>query len=498
MVPAIRSALDPGRPAAASSPSSPRIAVIGAGFAGIGAAVRLREAGFHDVTILERAGDVGGVWRDNTYPGCACDVQSHLYSLSFAPNPSWTRSYSSQPEIFAYLKRVAAARGVRPRFHHEVKALRWRDGAWHIETSRGAFVADVVVGAQGALSEPAVPSLPGIERFTGDVMHSARWNHDVDLRGRNVAVVGTGASAIQIIPAIAPLVGGLTVHQRTPPWIFPRNDRPISERRKRAYARAPVLQRMVRGAVSSMRGVLLAGFIDARAERLLRRLALRYLRASVKDPALRAKLTPGYAVGCKRILMSDDYYAALQRDNVELVVDGVSEVRERSIVDGAGVARDVDVIVLATGFRVTDPPMARTVFGRDGRTLKERWGDTPFAHVGTTIPGFPNFFLLQGPNTGLGHTSVLTMIEAQLDHVVDAVGHIAAHGAIEPTEEATARFLADVDNKMRGTVWVSGGCSSWYLDGSGRNSTLWPRSPRAFKKRAAFRGADYVCAGGAP
>jgi cation diffusion facilitator CzcD-associated flavoprotein CzcO len=479
-------------PQASSAGSSPRIAVIGAGFAGIGAAVKLRQAGFHDVTVLERAGDVGGVWRDNVYPGCACDVQSHLYSLSFAPNPSWTRAYSPQPEILDYLRRTARDFQVTPKFHHEVRDIRWQSGAWHIETAQhGTIEADVVVGAQGALSEPALPNIAGLEGFGGKVMHSARWDESYDITGKRVAIIGTGASAIQIIPHAAKAAAHLAVFQRTPPWVFPRNDHEIPAWRRRLFERSDLARRVMRAFIRGTRSLLLNGFVNARVERFLRGLAVKFLRASVRDRALRARLTPDYKLGCKRILLSDDYYPAMQRDNVTLVTDGIREITERGVVDASGVEHAVDCIVVATGFQITDPPFARHVVGRDGRTMKDFFGKSPRAHVGTTVPGFPNFFIMQGPNTGLGHTSVLEMIEGQLDHVVDAVAHIAAHGAIEPTQQALDQWLAEVDRDMKGTVWVEGGCSSWYLDETGRNSTIWPGSTTAYRKRARFVASDY-------
>ena len=480
-----------------------RIAIIGAGFAGIGAAVRLAQAGFRDVVILERAGDVGGVWRDNVYPGCACDVQSHLYSLSFALNPTWSRSFSPQPEILAYLKRVAVEHGVREkiRFGHDVRGARWVDGAWHIDvqTSAGAeeLVFDAIVGAQGGLSEPATPAIPGLSTFAGKVMHSARWDTQYDLRGKKVAVIGTGASAIQIVPAIQPLVDELVLFQRTPPWVFPRRDEAISENARRWFARVPALQWLVRAGIAALRELLLLAFLYPSAQRYMRKLATRYLERKIKDPVLRAKLTPSYAVGCKRILLSDNYLPALVKKNVHVVTEGIRAVGERSIVDNAGAEHAVDAIVLGTGFRVTDPPFAKHVVGKDGRTLAEVWNGSMKAHVGTTVHGFPSLFLLQGPNTGLGHTSVIQVIEIQIDHVVKALRHVARAGAaaLEPTMAAQDRFVADVDRAMPRTVWSTGGCASWYIDATGRNSTIWPGSIRAFRRRIAFRAADYALIG---
>ena len=474
-----------------------RVAIIGAGFGGIGAAIRLKQAGFHDVVILERAGDVGGVWRDNTYPGCACDVQSHLYSFSFAANPAWTRSYSRQQEIHAYLQRVADDFGVRPlvRFHHDVRSAAWRDGRWHIETSGGDVVADVLIGAQGALSDPIVPELPGLATFAGKTMHTARWDGAFDLAGKRVGVVGTGASAIQLVPAIQPVVATLTIFQRTPPWIVPRRDVPIGPRMRALFERLPFTQRVARTAIALQRDLLVFAFVHPRMERVVRAYARKHLKVSVPDRALRKRLTPSYAIGCKRILVSDDYLPALTQPNVELVTDAISRVDERGVVDATGRHHDVDVLIFGTGFHVTDPPIAKLVRGRDGRTLAETWNGSMRAHLGTSVHGFPNFFLMCGPNAGLGHSSVVVMMEAQLDHIVGALAHMRDRGvvALEPRREAQDAFVADVDRRMAGTVWTSGGCSSWYLDETGRNSTLWPGSTSSFRRRVArFDAREYL------
>jgi cation diffusion facilitator CzcD-associated flavoprotein CzcO len=479
-----------------------RVAIIGSGFSGLGAAIRLRREGFEDFLVFERAGEVGGTWRDNSYPGCACDVQSHLYSFSFAPNPGWTRNYSPQPEIWEYLRRCARDFGVLPhlRFRHEVREAAWDEAArlWRIETSRGVYEASILVMAAGALSEPALPPLRGLDSFEGRVFHSARWDHSYDLTGRRVAVVGTGASAVQFVPQIQPRVETLHVFQRTPPWIMPRRDHALGERRRRLYRRAPAAQKAARAAVYLMREFLVFGFRHLRLGRGLEWLARRHLEKSVPDAALRARLTPDYAVGCKRILASDDYLPALARPNVELVTAGIEEVRARSIVDAEGAERFVDAIILGTGFRVTDPTFARHVRGRGGRTLSEVWGGSPRAHLGTTVRGFPNLFILMGPNTGLGHTSVLYMIEAQIEHMVAALAHLRRSGAgvLEPRMEAQAAFVAEVERRMKGTVWVAGGCASWYLDSTGRNSTIWPDFTWRFRRRAArFDPEEYEVSG---
>ncbi len=474
------------------------IAIVGAGFGGLGLAARLKRAGVDDFAVLERAGDVGGVWRDNTYPGCACDVESHLYSFSFAPHPGWTREFSGQAEILDYLRDVTRRFGLQPhvRFRHALTGADWDAYVrrWRIETSAGPLTADVLVAALGALSEPAVPHLPGVERFTGVAFHSARWDHAHDLTGRAVAVVGTGASAVQFVPEIQPTAGRLTVYQRTAPWIVPRADRPLGENERRRLARFPLLQRLRRLRLFLARELTGLAFRNPALMRVARRRALRHLHAQVADPELRRKLTPGYEVGCKRILLANDYYPALTRPNVELVTAPITEVRERSVVTADGVERPADTIIYGTGFRVTDHPSGALVRGREGRSLADVLGPSPTAHLGTAFAGFPNFFMIQGPNTGLGHSSVVLMIEHQITHVVGAVRHMRRYGTatVEPRAEAQARFVAEVDARMRGTVWTSGGCKSWYLDRTGRNSTLWPGSIPAFGRRVArFRPSEY-------
>lgn len=468
-----------------------RIAIIGSGFGGLGTAIRLKQQGVEDFIIFERADEVGGVWRDNTYPGCACDVESHLYSFSFAPNPEWSHSFSRQTEIWDYLRRCAKDYGLAPhlRFGHEVREAVWQEDArrWRIETSRGTFEASVLVAAAGSLSDPAIPKLRGLENFKGRVFHSARWDHGFDLTGRRVAVVGTGASAIQFVPAIQPAVGKLHVFQRTAPWVVPRRDRPLDERERRMFRRFPVVQRARRAGVYLLREILGFAFRHPWAMRYFERIARRHLARAVADPVLRAKLTPDYTIGCKRILISNDYLPALTQPNVELVTAGIASVREHSIVSDDGVERPVEAIIFGTGFHVTDLPFAKHIRGRDGRTLSETWAGSPVAHVGTTVAGFPNLFLLQGPNTGLGHSSVIIMLEAQIEHVLSAVRYMRRRGlaAIEPRPEAQAAYVADIDRRMRGTVWTSGGCLSWYLDANGRNSTLWPKTTWGFRRRVA-------------
>ncbi|MFP5504059.1 MAG: flavin-containing monooxygenase [Candidatus Sericytochromatia bacterium] len=476
-----------------SRPSAPDvdIAIVGAGFAGIGMAIRLRQAGHRDFVVLERAGELGGTWRDNTYPGCACDVQSHLYSFSFAPNPNWSQLYSPQPEILAYLKGCAARYGVMPhlRFRHLVQEATWDENAgfWRLETSQGPLTARVLVAGQGPLSEPAIPKIPGLEDFAGAQFHSARWDHDFDLAGKRVAVVGTGASAIQFVPAIQPMVAQLHVFQRTPPWVLPRFDRPVTPIEQWLFQALPASQAIVRTAFYLYRELYVLGFRNPQIMALVEGAVRHHLARQVPDPVLRAKLTPDYAMGCKRILLSNDYLPALTRPNVEVVVEGIERIDRRGVVTSDGVLREVDAIIFGTGFQVTEQPFARHVRGRGGQTLAAAWGGSPVAYRGTTVSGFPNLFLLFGPNTGLGHSSVLLMLERQFDHVLDTLAAMRRRAAvaIEPTETAQADYVAELDKMMEGTVWVSAGCMSWYLDPTGRNSTLWPGLVTSFERMMA-------------
>lgn len=473
-----------------------QVAIIGSGFGGLGTAIRLKQEGIEDFIIFERAGDVGGTWRDNTYPGCACDVESHLYSFSFAPNPDWSRSFSPQPEIWSYLKRCAHDFGVLPhiRFHHAVRETMWDETAqhWRIETSKGSYTASVLVMAAGALSAPVVPHLPGLETFEGKAFHSARWDHDYDLAGRRVAVIGTGASAVQFVPKIQPEVGSLYLFQRTPPWIIPRSDRTLSEFEHRLFRRFPLAQRAARSSIYLFRELFLLPFRHRWLAGQVERVARRHLERSIPDAKLRAKLVPDYSIGCKRILISNDYLPSLMRPNVEVVTEGIAQVRSHSIVDCSGAERPVDAIIFGTGFQVTDPPLAGHVRGREGRTLSEVWAGSPQAHIGTTVAGFPNLFILLGPNTGLGHNSVVYMIEAQIEHLLAALEHMRRRvaSAIEPRPEAQTAFVADVQKRMKGTAWVAGRCMSWYLDSTGRNSTLWPDFSWRFRRRATHLNTD--------
>ena len=471
-------------------PEHHRIVIVGTGFSGLGMAIRLMQEGERDFVVLERNDEVGGTWHVNTYPGCACDVPSHLYSFSFAPNPAWSRTFSAQPEIGAYLKSTARERGVMQHVHcdTEVVEAAWDDDAqhWRIETSRGTLTADVLIAGMGGLSEPSIPKLPGLETFEGTTFHSATWNHEHDLTGERVAVIGTGASAIQFVPAIAPQVGHMDFFQRTPPWVMPRRDRPISGWERALYRAFPPAQRAMRGAIYWARELFVLQFMHPRLGKLPTEIARKHIASRVKDPELRRKVTPDYAFGCKRVLLSNDYLPALTRDNVDVVTESIAEVRPHSIVTTDGVEREVDTIIFGTGFNVAEMGAASRVRGRDGRLMKEAWADrTPEAHLGTMIHGFPNLFTMVGPNTGLGHNSIVFMIESQINLVVDALRRLRATGMkeIEPRADVQSTYNDELQGKLEGTVWNDGGCASWYLDEHGRNFTLWPGFTYPFRAR---------------
>jgi cation diffusion facilitator CzcD-associated flavoprotein CzcO/acetyl esterase/lipase len=478
-----------------------RVAIVGSGSGGLGAAIRLRQSGVDDLVVFERGDDVGGTWRVNRYPGAACDIPSHLYEFAFAPNPDWTRRFAGQEEIWAYLRDCADRFDVRRhiRFGHDVLDATWDDAGrcWRITTSGGVWTADLLIAAAGALAEPKPPDVPGLDTFAGRVVHTARWDDAIDVSDANVAVVGTGASAVQVVPAIQPDAAHVTVFQRTPPWVVPRLDRPLRPGVRRLLRTAPVVRRALRRALYATHEIRGLAFRRPWIGAPLEALARVRLRRQVRDPALRRAVTPTYRIGCKRVLLADDWYPALQRPNVTLVGGALARVEPHSVTGTDGIARHADLLVLATGFRVTEPVFAERVHGRGGVRLADVWTPSMTAHLGTTVSRFPNLFVLLGPNTGLGHNSVVLMIEAQIDHVVNAVAAMDAHGAtvIEPRPEAQRAFVDDVRDALASTVWTSG-CDSWYLDSTGRNTTLWPRSVGAFRRRVApFDPLEYHMTG---
>jgi cation diffusion facilitator CzcD-associated flavoprotein CzcO len=474
--------------AAASIPHN-HVAIIGTGFGAIAAAVRLQRAGFEDFVLIDRAEDVGGVWRDNDYPGAAVDVKSHLYSLSFAPNPEWQNVFARQPELHGYLRAVVDRFDLRRRLvlGCEVEELRWDSDRqlWKIETAGGPRTARHVVVATGALAEPVEPDLPGLASFKGARFHSARWNHDFDLTGKRVAVIGTGASAVQFVPAIAPRVEHLTLFQRTPPWIMPRHDHEIGARARRIFRAVPLAQRLTRAAIYCQFEWMILGFRHPPLMRLAERRARRHLETQVADPVLRAKLTPDYSLGCKRILLSDNYLPALTRPNVAVDTDGIREITENGVVDGAGVEHLVDAIILGTGFDTLGLPLTDRIHDADGVSMADRWAGDPVAYLGTAVAGYPNCFLIHGPNIGTGHNSVLQMLESEAAYIASAIGYAEEQGlgAVQPTEAAQEAYAAEIDRMSEGTVWTAGGCRSWYLNENGRNVNIWPGTTFDFRRR---------------
>ncbi len=472
------------------------VLIVGTGFGGLAVSHGLSEAGIEH-WLIERAADVGGTWRDNRYPGCACDIPSRLYSLSFAPNPDWTRLYPSQPEIERYLHGVAADLGVdeRTSFETELTSADFdaTQGIWRISTSRGELTADVLVSATGGLSYPRAPEVSGLGSFPGPVMHTAAWRPEVELAGKRVAVVGTGASAIQVIPEVAKVAAEVLVFQRTPAWVLPREDRAVGERERRRMREHPEAQRLARGAEYLTREVQV--FAMAHAGRLLRvaeRRARRVMAEQVPDPELRRRLTPTYRLGCKRVLLSDDYYPAMSAPHVRLA-DGLEAVNGSTLVDAAGREFEADVIILATGFDVVPPPVAKAVRGlREGLTLADQWTSAalPGAYKGTTTPGFPNLFWILGPNTGLGGNSVVYMIEAQVPYVVGGVKAALERGPMSVRRDVQRAYQARIQHQMRTTVWATGGCTSWYLDDRGQVAALWPRATWRFRNELRSFDAD--------
>lgn len=475
------------------------VVIIGTGFAGLGMAIQLQEAGIGPFVLLERAAELGGTWRDNHYPGCACDVPAPLYSFSFMPHPGWSRLYARHDEIQRYLLAVAERYRLRQhiRFSTTVDTIRYDDATrlWTITTAGGdSYRAKVVVSAVGALSNPLIPDIPGASEFAGETFHSATWDHDVPLEGKRVAVVGTGASAIQFVPEIAPRVGHLDLFQRTPPWVMPRPDRSISQWEQTLYRRVPLAQKALRGWIYCMhelRGIAFTS--QPRLMQIASRSARLHLERQVPDPVLRAKLTPNYTIGCKRVLLSDDYYPALTRDNVEVVTTGIERITADGVVTRDGQHHRADVLIYGTGFRVQQPFGRGTVFGRRGQDINDAWAERMVAYKGTTVAGFPNLFVLAGPNTGLGHSSMVYMIESQVAYVIDALRQMerGRWDTVEITPEAMARFNEDVDGRLSDTVW-STGCRSWYLDERGRNTTLWPDLTFRFRQQTRrFDASNY-------
>jgi cation diffusion facilitator CzcD-associated flavoprotein CzcO len=468
----------------------PSIAVVGGGFAGVGAVVMLARAGYHDVTVFERGERVGGVWHHNTYPGAACDVPSHLYEYSFAPNPRWSRRYAPQEEIQAYLEDTARAYGVfdRIRTGTEVQSASWDDerAKWVLQTTAGEHEADVLLTACGQLSVPSVPPLPGLDSFEGPAFHTAQWRHDVDLNGKRVAVIGTGCSAIQVVPAIQPNALSVTVYQRSPGWTIPKMDYAYSERAKRLFERFPVLQRLDRAAVFGFMELGAAAMTNRRwLLAPFRALARWNITRTIKDPELLAKVTPADEVGCKRIMLTDEWYPTLLKPNVELVTDRIAEITPSGVRTADGVERPADVVVLATGFRTHGFVAPMEISGANGQTLAQAWGDVPRAYLGMSVPGFPNLFLLYGPNTNGGTGSVIYTIEANVNHVIGALRELERARArrIELSAARLEAFDRELRAALATSVWHTG-CTSWYVDENGNDPNQWPWVWSTYRRRA--------------
>ncbi|RDI44960.1 flavin-containing monooxygenase [Nocardia mexicana] len=472
------------------------IAIVGAGFGGIGLAIKLREAGFDDLVILERADDLGGTWRANTYPGCACDVPSHLYSYSFAPNPNWSRTYGRQSEILDYIRGVATEHDVvrSIRFGAELLDARWDDdeSLWRIETAQGRLTADFLISAAGIFAEAKYPNLPGLDRFEGKAFHSLHWDHEHDLTGERVAVIGTGASAVQFVPEIQPQVAELLLFQRSAPWIVPRMDRPTLAAERFLLRHLPLAQRAVRGGwYAAIESFGLISLVDQRFRHLYESLARFQLLRQVRNPRLRATLTPDYVIGCKRAIFSDAYLPALDQPNVEVVTDGIAEVRPRSIVLRDGTEREVDTIIFGTGF--TAIPTAYDRFaGRDGGSLGKLYHERPQSYLGTAVAGFPNFFMTLGPFGAAGNQSALYMIESQIAYIVDALRDARRRGArrVELREEVQVAFLDEMARRSSSTVWLTGGCRSYYTTPDGLNAGLYPNWSFEYRRRTRKFDSD--------
>lgn len=483
------------------------VIVVGSGFSGINMGISLKRVGFENFLILERAEDVGGTWRDNTYPGCACDVPSHLYSYSFEPNPDWSSVFSGSAEIQAYIQHCARKYGLDPhlRFGQDVVGARFDEdaGLWTLRTATNlTYTARVLVSAVGGLVTTAWPDIPGREAFLGPVMHTARWNHGIDLSGKRVAVIGTGASAIQVVPSIQPRVAQLNLFQRTAPWILPKFDRSLQASTKALFRRLPLAQRTLRNAILALSELVFAPMVilDSPLRKGLELLARNNLW-QVRDPALRRRLTPTFNIGCKRVLISSDYYPAVQQPNVEVVSDGIARFTAAGLRTTDGREFEVDAVIMATGFRVgiAEPPFE--VHGLGGKSLAQLWsGPGAKAYKGVAISGMPNFFMMLGPNTGPGHTSVLIYTEAQAAYIAQAVQTLLDKDLryLNVQTEVMHSYHRKLQARMRYTTWTSG-CRSWYLDARGENHTLFPGLATEYAlSLRRFKPDEYEAAAWAP
>lgn len=472
------------------STSGPGIAIIGTGFGGLGLAIRLRKAGFDNITLFEKEADVGGVWRDNRYPGAACDVPSHLYSFSFEQDRGWQNRFGKAEEIHAYLRHCAHKYGIRPliRFNTEIAAADFDEarGLWTLHTTGGeTHEAQVLVSAVGQLNRPAYPKIQGLDRFEGRAFHSARWDHDYELGGKRVAVIGTGASAIQFVPEIAPKVAQLHVYQRSAPYVLPKPDREYSKLEQNLFQQAPLLQTLDRAWQYGYHEVRQLGFTTYLNEMaIVEHIFQRHIREVVKDNKLRHRLTPDYPIGCKRILISNHWYRTLIRPNVEVVSEDIAEVQPNGILTVDGKLREVDAIIYGTGFTATDFLAPMRIRGLQGRELTEAWKEGAEAFLGVTVSGFPNLYMLYGPNTNLGHSSIVYMLESQCNYIVDAVRTLQRQNLryLDLRADVQGEFNREVQERMQHTVWAQG-CTSWYQTATGKNTNNWPGFTFEYRKR---------------
>ncbi|MQW92067.1 NAD(P)-binding protein [Acinetobacter sp. dk771] len=468
-----------------------KILIVGSGFGGLGMAIRLKQQDIHDFKIIERAAEVGGTWRDNTYPGVACDVPSHLYSFSFIKNPNWSRVFPQGAEIQRYLIQCCDREDIRPHidFHTQLEKARWNaeERIWEIQTSKGVYEAEFLITATGHLADEHLPQIPGLEEFQGQVMHSARWNHEVNLENQRVVVVGSGASAIQLVPEIAKTAKSLTVLQRSAPYILPRPDRPYSDSEKQLFRKDP-------DSMSDLRHTLFWGNeynfaqrrnLKSQIERVKKN-CLQFLKRQISDPELQRKLTPNYEPGCKRLLLSNDYYPTFLKPHVMLEDSALAQVTKDGVMSQAGHEFSADIIVFATGFEAARPPYAAKVVGKHGLSLEQQWSSGMQGYQSTTVHNFPNLFILNGPNTGSGHNSALYFLETQFDLILDALQFFEQEQIriFEADQEAENSYMQELQQLSQGSVWLSESCKSWYLDPVSRKLTLvWPDYAHSFRDK---------------
>lgn len=475
--------------------------IIGAGFSGLGAAIRLQQSGRSDFRVFEKAGQIGGTWRDNVYPGCACDVPSHLYSFSFAQNPNWSRVFSRQPEILAYMKDCVDRFNLREKIQlgTGIAALHFQEsqGNWLVETDRGeTFSARTVLLGLGPLNVPKIPKIEGQDSFSGVQFHTAQWRTDHDLTDKCVAIIGTGASAVQIIPEIAKRVKQLYIFQRTPPWVGPRPDAAVPSFLQRLFRHLPSLLWLPRTLIYrylEFRGKGLFG--NPTAHQQMRKRALKHIKDSIPDQVLREKVTPKYQIGCKRILLSEDYYPALQLSNVELITEAVTAIKGNTIVGAEGTHREIDTLIYATGFDAASYEKGVLIKGKDGQLLSDCWAEAgPEAYLGTTISGFPNLFSIIGPNTGLGHNSMIHMMESQFTYILSYLDLLEQRDALylDVKLDKQAAYNEDIQAQLADMVWSSG-CNSWYQMDDGKNTTLWPGPTTTYRRKTRkVEAEDYL------